>query len=1012
MLSLVPYGITMGTAADAADAAEDTGADLLLKKVAARVSAAGIPPAPKERWGMGWSAPAAGVSPVKTGKAWLSLFDARLRPMPSHGPIRPTEPLFVRDILMALPPPEEWEGLKKEILARPEATGQAALREIGLRLLADVLTGDQKALQKNLEKAAELQGRAGSLNYGVYALTSFAQEVYRARLRESEDASEIVEILQRALDLAALGVKHQYSGSFEIPDLVSMVGEEKADAFLRKALLTPGLEVRVERGDKTAALARKVAIELLPSLPTPPWGLVDSISSVELYEALQAKTGEAAEADPSVPEFLRRPASPHASPSSSYYQKRARAYYVGGLITQGRTKEAVAQALKPDDDGEMTLSSSILDALKDGGHTKAVLGFLREALSRKPELPFWSEYITVATEAGETEEMLKVLREAIGKGGSGAGPSKLQRRLIEALLAADQVDEGIREMQRHLSAPPLEQASLKGDEAREELEERGTMAVQLVRLGILLDRKPLIDQGIQTAREIIALLGRPSEEGRHSNGLDVARPLAELYVELGRPQEAEALLGDVLADGILKQGRVDDASSLRPLLSSLLAFYHSSGRPADVLTLVDKAPFWGSEDLAECYEETVGDFGPRNVSAPLGYIVASALAAEGRPEEARTILYALLNKRGDFDAAYELLLKLDGQKALPRLDELFARDQFEERPLIWKARLLHEAGKQEEAEATVRKAIAIDPSDGEEGAGDRMRAYAVLADIREARGDKEEAGFYREVVKAIRLSEQADGVKQAGLLSRAIKMYREALTHFSDAYCIQSRLAQDLLKAGKTEEATAHYRRAFELMPDSFGRVESHCFGCERAFQGEQQQAVAETVFKEFAIKSPDKPQVHYLLGYLREEQGRYGEALESFRLAVKLDPDYLNAWKHMRSMASHVHLPGAVQDAATWAILRLDPLNRHGSFYGLDAVSDLRALWKAVDAVSKHQQPEPAALYPFAASKALLEETSRSSGGGRGTGYSFRSRSNRPMTPAKAIGEHRLVSSLESLLQ
>ena len=32
-------------------------------------------------------------------------------------------------------------------------------------------------------------------------------------------------------------------------------------------------------------------------------------------------------------------------------------------------------------------------------------------------------------------------------------------------------------------------------------------------------------------------------------------------------------------------------------------------------------------------------------------------------------------------------------------------------------------------------------------------------------------------------------------------------------------------------------------MPDSFGRVESHCFGCESVFQGADAQALAERVF-------------------------------------------------------------------------------------------------------------------------------------------------------------------------
>ena len=73
-------------------------------------------------------------------------------------------------------------------------------------------------------------------------------------------------------------------------------------------------------------------------------------------------------------------------------------------------------------------------------------------------------------------------------------------------------------------------------------------------------------------------------------------------------------------------------------------------------------------------------------------------------------------------------------------DELFARDQFEERPLIWKAHVLRQQKKLDDAEKTIRQAIAIDPSDGEEGRGDRMRAYAELADILDAQGNQKRRG--------------------------------------------------------------------------------------------------------------------------------------------------------------------------------------------------------------------------------------------------------------------------------
>lgn len=214
-------------------------------------------------------------------------------------------------------------------------------------------------------------------------------------------------------------------------------------------------------------------------------------------------------------------------------------------------------------------------------------------------------------------------------------------------------------------------------------------------------------------------------------------------------------------------------------------------------------------------------------------------------------------------------------------------------------------------------------------------------------------------MQAIRLSEEANDWWEAGLLSRAVKRYEAALGHFADAYCVQSRLALRYAELGQHAKAEAHYQRAFELMPESFGRVESHCFGCEGAFSGERAQGVAERVFTGLAQTMPDKPQVFYLLGYLREEQENYSEAARHYRQAVTLDPDYLNAWHKLLGLAQRMALPRAERESAALAVLRLDPLGRHESHsssmsfrYGSGGlyaeIADRRALWKVLESSAK----------------------------------------------------------------
>ena len=177
---------------------------------------------------------------------------------------------------------------------------------------------------------------------------------------------------------------------------------------------------------------------------------------------------------------------------------------------------------------------------------------------------------------------------------------------------------------------------------------------------------------------------------------------------------------------------------------------------------------------------------------PIATTAASALFRVGRTDEARRITHDLLEQTPEDDRVYEILLGINGDDVLSRLDRVFAEDPFQERPLIWKSQYLFKSGRLEEAEKVARQAIAIDPSDGEQGKGDRMRIYSVLADIREARGDAKEAGILRGAVRAIRLSERADDFFATGLLTRAVALYQESLPLFTDAYCIQSRLAVQL----------------------------------------------------------------------------------------------------------------------------------------------------------------------------------------------------------------------------
>jgi tetratricopeptide (TPR) repeat protein len=701
--------------------------------------------------------------------------------------------------------------------------------------------------------------------------------------------------------------------------------------------------------------------------------------------------------------------------SYDYRKTSAKVYYLLGLIAHDRTEDALKVAKEFGRESNSYFPTTAVREMERAGFTPQLNNFFREVLKQDPELPFWEEYVRLAAHAGKTAEMVELVRTTSESSSLSANQRlRLQALLHRALLADNKIEDGVAELRKLIQAsakfPYVESLSTELN--------TGALAVNLAEIGYLLNRTNWIEEGVAAAKEAV-----PEEKERELIwGDSTTVSLAKLLTKLNRSAEAEAVLGSAL-ERSLKSANAprsfNSSSSTVQILGALVRLYHQSGRNSDVLYLFDNAANWGVKDLKDLPAGVLedDDLPPhvtnRSAAKPIGYYAAAALAKTGRNDEARNILDATLNSSPGCDRLYELLLELEGDHALAKLDEIFARDQFEERPLIWKAHWLRMHDRLEDAEQAARKAIAIDPSDGEEGAGDRLRAYAELTTIRAARGDQKEAAFLRGAVEAIRESERADQFYAAGLLLRAISMYEASLTHFADAYCIHARLAVQLSELGKHEEAAEHYRKAYELMPVSFGRVESHCFGCEQAFDGFRAQSVAEKVFGELIQKTPNNPQVHYLFGYLREEQSRYGEAMEHYQAAVKLDPDYLNAWLKIFKIGEQSRISSADRDEAVFNILRLDPRQRHGSV-SFERVTDLKTLWEKVAEAHAKIPVKPLTLYPLSASKAELEKRLHLSAEAERSAYlnyQYTVASFAGTTPAAAIAQNKFIQAAQQMI-
>jgi tetratricopeptide (TPR) repeat protein len=943
------------------------------------------------------------LTPEVAANTWIELYDRTfaLAAAPRAGAVEfdpdVRAPLGVNSVMAALPPPSAWPALLAA--AKKRAAGSDAdVRSQTLVLLAEVLVGDRQATDAQVRAIeATIRNLDPETRVGLRdQLAEIRHTLVKLYGSSAEIASQFEEDLRKALEASSSDTNWHLT--LDVPDLVTLVGIKEAERLLAVAL-TVQTPLSIESGDATRQMARRLALQKMGTLKTPQWRLIDSVDAAPLYEAMRtrfpdtAATRESEQPDEDEPGY-----SPRATTD---------AYYLLALIVAGRNEDARALVKAAFSRRQLELPQSALHALQNSGQNEALYSFLQGELTHNPNFRAWAIYIQQAAFVGRSREAVKVLENALARPNLPGYLRKiLQRERAEALLAVDDTGAALKAYDEILRAPPMATELFLSD--------RVEVALRVAALGRVLQKQAAAAAGLQFVRKALEL---PATD---QSSLDRKSVLSEWFAE-ARKQHQEGQAQRVAIAELKRAQSVDESRNMMGIpvaqperlvaLIELVSLYSAENRPADVRQLLDESTDWGSRDLANILMEKDSQ------GIPVSLLAARALSTD-QQEQAVRLAKATIAAYPGYDAAYELESAFDPH-AQEVLAAQFKQDQFEERPLIWTAVILERNNQRDAAEKTVRAAIAIDPSDGEEGVNDRMRAYAVLADILEAKGDAKGAADYRSAVAAIRISEHSDELYHLGLYQRAFAGYREALGRFSNAYCIQSRLAVQLDNMGQHEEAAQHYRRAYELMPESFGRVESHCFGCESVFRGSQPQSIATQVFDSLARRNPRNPQVHYLQGYLLQEQGRYPDAAAAYRKAVEIDDNYLNAWKQLNGLSAHIHLDTADRNIVTLKLLELDPEQRHVQ-YEFGAVGDLASLWYAVGRIyDSHPVASPeVSLYPLRSSAAIYDSKQSEMPAEireqlhRYEGLVFEAQQRRAlMSPPVALGTHALLGEIGVLL-
>jgi len=317
-------------------------------------------------------AEAPAMEPAKAAAAWLALFDrAASLGQPTADPdsrVMDTEinaTVGTHSVLAALPAPEAWPALREA--ARSRAKAKADTRSLGLRLLTDLLANDRKAAEATL---VEIERAAGALAPGERESMRAQAGYLRAELARLYGSREEV----AATFVASLEGQRssRYDGT-PVPDLVGLVGEARAAAILRDALVRP-VALSVPEGDATRALAKRVALEQIANLRVAQWGLVDGIDTAALYEAMEKR-------------FVgKRADGPRGEERFEPNRREADTYYFLALVVAGRHADAERMLRAIVGDAPLHLPKPAVDALERAGKNEALYAFLHALLERHPDL--------------------------------------------------------------------------------------------------------------------------------------------------------------------------------------------------------------------------------------------------------------------------------------------------------------------------------------------------------------------------------------------------------------------------------------------------------------------------------------------------------------------------------------------------------------------------------------------------------------------------------------------------
>ncbi len=266
------------------------------------------------------------------------------------------------------------------------------------------------------------------------------------------------------------------------------------------------------------------------------------------------------------------------------------------------------------------------------------------------------------------------------------------------------------------------------------------------------------------------------------------------------------------------------------------------------------------------------------------------------------------------------------------------------------AHALERQGEWTEAIAVFREAIRLNPASA--------RHLGCLAKALKSQGHAHEADLTLDAAIAAGCEARQHGapeslhhtlrnliVHRPSRLDDVIAAYRSAIRHRPDDGAAHHYLGSILARTGRLDDAIGEYREAIRLKPDcaeAYTRLGVVLSDLKHDHVG------AVRAFRDLIRFRADDPLAHFNFACVLRSQGSLGDAIGEYRTAIRLNPDFAEAFCNLGVILSGMK---SNQDEARAALMEAVRLKPDDAFSHCNLASSLRISGRLDEAIAEYRE-------------------------------------------------------------